>query len=63
MGADACSSSHVNGNEMGSEVGAAGMVGAGSAVILDAVTGGARHAEEAILKAGKLESYRQRGEE
>jgi len=44
MGADACSSSQLNGKETGSGADAV-IVGAGSKAVLGAVTGGARHAE------------------
>src|SRR5450756_356580 len=54
IGADACSSSQLNGKEMGSGTGAVN-VGAGSAVILDAVTGGARHAERSDTQSRQAE--------
>src|SRR5712691_11911525 len=44
IGVDACSSSQLNGKESGSGAGV-GIVGAGSATVLGAVTSGARHAE------------------
>jgi len=54
IGADACSSSQLNGKEIGSEAGA-DMVGAGSTVVLGAVKAALGTLKGAIFKTGKLD--------